>query len=291
MWYKSKPPLPSPLKKKKTAEELKATTGCLAIKWYRKARDDYKDHPMFRELSDKYGPMSGGLYGQINWKGFEPLKDLYLYYVDNKEKFPLRENIMSDKGSDTDKDTDEEEEEDEEDLKVPTPIDFESEMDLDRDSYKSTIHISKKEDDDDDDGGEYREGRGQRKKRKTPKGEQYTGTSTSTSTNKSAKSKQLALGVHLCQVSTKGKIPICRYCRSGIEGRGTWHAVEVVPNSTPGLPAAARNEYHYHCKCVVEVFQEKEINQLIVIVNSNQEINGVDSNKIIDSINSGQEYD
>ena len=115
-----------------------------------------------------------------------------------------------------------------------------------------------------------------------------TGTST---TKKSAKSKQLALplGVHLSQVSTKGKIPTCRHCRSVIEGRGTWHAIQVLPNSTIGLPAAARNEYHYHCKCVLKVFQHKEIEQLIDIVNSKTDINGVDRNIIIDSINTGQE--
>ena len=115
-----------------------------------------------------------------------------------------------------------------------------------------------------------------------------TGTST---TKRSAKSKQLALplGVHLSQVSTKGKIPTCRHCRSVIERRGTWHAIQVLPNSTFGLPAAARNEYHYHCKCVMKVFQYNDIEQLIDIVNSKTEINGVDKNRIIDSINSGQD--
>jgi len=68
-----------------------------------------------------------------------------------------------------------------------------------------------------------------------------------------------------------------------------WHAIQVLPNSTIGLPAAARNEYHYHCKCVHRVFQYKDIEQLIDIVNSKIEINGVDKHRIIDSINSGQD--
>ena len=280
MWFKSKSPLPPPRKREKTAtaEEQEVTTGCLAIRWYRKAQDDYKDHPRFRQLYDKYGPMQSGLYGQISWPGFEPLKDLYLYYVNNKEEFPVVENQMSDEGSDTSSNTDQDKIEDEQELKVP--------IDLESVNFKSSIC---------NDEGEDKEGRGQRKKQKTTKYEQYTNTDASTktsakstngtSTKKSAKTKQLALGVHLCQVSTKGKLPICKYCHISMEERGEWHAVQVIPAFHPGLPAAARNERHYHFKCVLGEFSGKEITQLIAIVKSNREINDVDSNIIIQTIN------
>jgi hypothetical protein len=183
-------------------------------------------------LYEKYGPMLSGLYGQISWPGFEPLKDLYLYYVDNKEEFSVVDNQMSDEGSDTSSNTDQDKKEDEQELKVPIDV-----------NVKSSICI---------DEGEDKEGRGQRKKQKTAKYEDYTNTDASTktsakstngtSTEKSAKPKQLALGVHLCQVSTKGKLPICKYCRNTMEERGEWHAVQVIPAYHPGLPAAARNE-------------------------------------------------
>ena len=221
--------------------------------------------------------MLSGLYGQISWPGFEPLKDLYLYYVNNKEEFPVVENQMSDEGSDTSSNTDQDKIEDEQELKVPIDV-----------NVKSSICI---------DEGEDKEGRGQRKKQKTAKYEDYTNTDASTktsakstngtSTEKSAKPKQLALGVHLCQVSTKGKLPICKYCRNTMEERGEWHAVQVIPAYHPGLPAAARNEGHYHFKCVLGVFTGKEITQLIAIVKSNREINDVDSNIYIQTINEG----
>ena len=285
LWYKSKSPLPQPLKKPKTAEEIETTLGAKAVIWYRKAKDHYKDHPMFKNLSDKYGQMPGGLYGQVIWKGFKPLKELYSQSVDNEEEFHLVEDKMTDDDSDTDKESDQ----DDEDLK--DPMYSESEMVLDSmDNATSSIPICKNEETSDDE-GENGEGRGLRNKRKTPKWEEYSSNTGTSTTKKSAKSKQLALplGVHLSQVSTKGKIPTCRHCRRVIEGRGTWHAIQVLPNSTFGLPAAARNEYHYHCKCVMKVFQYNDIEQLIDIVNSKTEINGVDKNRIIDSINSGQD--
>ena len=103
------------------------------------------------------------------------------------------------------------------------------------------------------------------------------------------KQKKRPMGISVVQVSEKGIVPKCKYCRNNIEPRGKWHMVKVAPYIT-GSPQQWRNESHYHFKCSKSAleYRKAEILQLLAIVRGENKIAGPgEKEAIIMAINHG----
>ena len=85
----------------------------------------------------------------------------------------------------------------------------------------------------------------------------------------------LTQGIHVREVSEKGKVPKCHYCHGSIENRGEWHTVKVT--KTTADQRWGRNEHHFHFKCAKGGLEENDraVNQLLAIVRSKNTIGHV----------------
>jgi hypothetical protein len=98
---------------------------------------------------------------------------------------------------------------------------------------------------------------------------------------------RLSLGMHVCKVSEKGKVPRCQYCHGDIENRGEWHKIEVT--KTGPDKRWDKNAHHFHLKCAKGGLEENDraVNQSLAIVRSENNIGQDKKCSIIMSIENG----
>ena len=119
--------------------------------------------------------------------------------------------------------------------------------------------------------------RGSRKRKQTEKIAAY---------NREGQKKKarLSLGIHVGKVSERGKVPRCLYCRGDIENRGEWHMIKVSKSGPE--ERWGKNEHHFHFKCAKGGLDEnvRDVNQLLAIVRSENNIGQDEKRSIIMSI-------
>ena len=101
------------------------------------------------------------------------------------------------------------------------------------------------------------------------------------------KKPRLSLSIHVGEVSEKGMVPRCLYCHGNIENRGEWHMIKAT--KTGPDKRWGKNEHHFHFKCAKGGLDEnsRDVNQLLAIVKSENNIGQDKKRSIIMSIENG----
>ena len=247
---------------KETEEKLdrEAKLQARVVWWIRKPQHNYRNHPSFLRLLEKYGQLPGGYWGLENWKGFDEATALYNSYINNGKKLPESTDSISATehgGKICDYLREPEPDENDDDEAVPSQG---AAQEMQSESTKEKITR-----------------KGSRARKSPEKLGEYL-------RERPKKKQKLSLGIHVGMVSEKGKIPRCQYCRCQIEKRGEWHMVKVIEITTNNR--LCKNELHYHFRCAKGGLEqsERDVNQLLAIVRSEKNIDTNEKQKIIMSI-------
>ena len=246
--------------------------------WVRRPKDSYKHHPSYLSLIQTYGQAPGGYFKLELWEGLEECMALYRSYMANGKKLPditvAPSTDLGVEGNPDDSDMGEVKSND-------GNVDIDGMIsDLDnateKEGGKGDVLRAHHTD------NESKIRRGARKRKQTEKSSAYNGES------ERKRPRGLSLGIHVRQVSEKGKIPKCQYCRCEIGNRGVWHMIKVTKSTIN--PQWCKNELHFHFTCARAGLEEKarDVNQLLAIVRSETTIGSEEKQLILTAIGEGE---